>query len=81
MKLNKEKIKQALLANGLSTRRSERIAIDLVSRDLMEVEDKPKRSERIAEDLASRDLMEVEDKPKGKTSAVRSKDIIEVSKE
>ena len=59
MRLSKEKIKQVLLDSGLSTR----------------------RSERLAENLASRDLMEIEDKTKGKSSAIRSKDIIEVSTE
>ena len=42
MKLSKEKIKKALLDAGLSTRRSERIAEDLASRDLTEDERKKK---------------------------------------
>jgi len=42
MKLSKEKIKKALLDSGLSTRRSERIAEDLASRDLTEDEKKKK---------------------------------------
>jgi len=42
MKLSKEKIKNALLDAGLSTRRSERIAEDLASRDLTEDEKKKK---------------------------------------
>jgi len=42
MKLSKEKIKKALLDAGLSTRRSERIATDLASKDLTEDEKKKK---------------------------------------
>ena len=44
MKLSKEKIKKVLLNAGLSTRRSERIAEDLASRDLTEDEKKKKVS-------------------------------------
>ena len=48
MKLSKEKINQVLLNYGLSTRRSERIAEDLASRDLTE-DEKKKKGTRFAD--------------------------------
>ena len=56
MKLSKEKIKKVLLANGLSTRRSERIAEDLASSDLTEEE----RSKRKSFAIEDKDVIEVE---------------------
>ena len=55
MKLSKEKIQEVLLNHGLSTRRSERIAKDLASRNLLEDEKKEEEKKKVV----SRDLKEV----------------------
>jgi len=82
MKLSKEKINAVLLNYGLSTRRSERIAEDLASRDLTEDEKKKKGIRftdvnEVVKDLTSKDLTEDEKKKKG----IRFTDVNEVVKE
>lgn len=49
MKLDEKKIKEILLRHGLSTRRSDDIAKDLVGRDLCETEDKKIKNKNISE--------------------------------
>ena len=55
MKLSEEKIKKVLLDAGLSTRRSERLAKNLASRNLFEDEKKEEEKKKVV----SRDLKEV----------------------